>query len=215
MKIAILGAAGRVCDYLIPMELNETDDELVLFARGAGRRLCQYADNPRVRLVDGDFTDDTALADALTGVDAVYLNDMQQLAPTRHVVAAVEKAGVDVFVGANILGIHDEVPGAMGRWNLSMVGQAGEDRLKGTAQVVFDSSIPSWTVLRLTWLYDEDGNEAYELVPQGEPFRNAQVTRQGVARGVFDILHDTSGQYARASLGIGEPDTYFAKPSFY
>lgn len=215
MKITILGAAGRVCDYLIPMELAETDDELVLYARDAGRRLGRYAGRPRVRLVDGDFTDDDALAEALAGADAAYLNDMQRLEPTRHVVAAAERAGVDTLIGANILGIHDEVPGAMGRWNLSMVGRAGEDRLRSTAEVVFDSALSNWTILRLTWLYDQDGNESYELVPRDRPFPNAQVTRQGVARGVFDILHDTTGRYARTSLGIGEPGTCFDKPSFY
>lgn len=52
--------------------MGETDDELVLVVPAPGAARVNARTIPRVRLVDGDFADETVLADALTGVNAVY-----------------------------------------------------------------------------------------------------------------------------------------------
>ena len=60
-----------------------------------------------------------------------------------------------------------------------------------------------------------DGNTAYTLTQKGEPFDGAQVTRQAVAQLIVDIVKDKSGRYSHTSLGVGEPNTNWDKPSFY
>ncbi|WP_125583813.1 MULTISPECIES: NAD(P)H-binding protein [Levilactobacillus] len=216
MKILVLGAAGQISRYLTDLLLNETTDELVLYGRNMTTRLNQYAANDRVTLINGDFADEAALTAAAKGVDAAYLNHMHLTSDVQNVVKALDANHVTKLIGANILGIYGEVPGKFGQWNLSMVGgQAGEDAMLASAEVMEDSDLADYTVLRLTWLFNQAGNENYELIPKGQPFKNAQVSRQAVARGIATILHDASGQYSRQSFGIGEPDTYFDKPSFY
>jgi hypothetical protein len=72
-----------------------------------------------------------------------------------------------------------------------------------------------YTILRLTWLYNEKGNTKYSLTQKGEPFRGTEVTREAVSQLVVDILNDGSGKYVQKSIGVSEPDTDGEKPSFY
>lgn len=60
MKILILGAAGQIPRYLTPMLLEQTDTELVQFARNANKRV-SVSDESREVVVNGDFTDTEAL----------------------------------------------------------------------------------------------------------------------------------------------------------
>ena len=47
----------------------------------------------------------------------------------------------------------------------------------------------NYTILRLTWLYNDPENTNYELIPEGAQFNDAQVTREAVVKAIFDILH--------------------------
>lgn len=210
MKILILGAAGEVSRMLTDRLLGEKNAEIVLYARKANARL--PAANERVELIDGDFNDKTKLVEAMSDVDVVYLNDMRDAQATAAIVSAMKETGVKRLIGATVLGIYDEVAGAFGQWNDEMVGSSAP-LYKATAKVVEDSDL-DYTLLRLTWLYNQEGNERYVLSVKGEPFIGAQVTRQAVARLVLDLLADPT-TYLRESLGVSEPDTDWEKPSFY
>lgn len=111
-------------------------------------------------------------------------------------------------------GIYDEVPGVFGAWNRRMVGDSGIRKHKETVALV---ELPAldYTILRLAWLYDQGDNKKYLLTSKGESFQGAQVTRQAVAQLIVDIIRDESGKYLKQSLGVGEPDTNWDKPSFY
>lgn len=75
MKILILGAAGQVPSRLTKLLLQETESNLVLYARDAEKRLKkEYTD--REEIVSGDFLDSTSLNRAMQVLDLVYLNDM-------------------------------------------------------------------------------------------------------------------------------------------
>lgn len=56
MKVAILGAVGRISKMLTENLRNETDNELVLFARNASGRL-EVSDPDKETIIDGDFND--------------------------------------------------------------------------------------------------------------------------------------------------------------
>src|SRR5699024_12007029 len=79
---------------------------------------------------------------------------------------------------------------------------------------IIEASSLDYISLRITWLYTEDGNTRVHITEKGEPFVEAQVTRQAVAQFITDLLTNEA-DYHRASLGLGEPGTEWAKPSFY
>lgn len=121
---------------------------------------------------------------------------------------------VNRIIVASILGIYDEVPGAFGARNKSMVGASGIKKQAIHAAKLEKTDL-DYTILRLTWLYNQNGNRNYRLTQKGEPFVGAQVTREAVAQLIVDIIADHTGQYDRISLGVSEPNTDWAKPSFY
>lgn len=94
-----------------------------------------------------------------------------------------------------------------------MIESSITKRIK-TAKVIKDSDL-TYTLLRLAWLYNKDGNTNYELTDSDQPFGGTQVTRQAVAQLIVNILQDESRKYARKSLGVNEPNTNWDKPSFY
>lgn len=210
MKVVILGAAGAISRMVTERILEETDAELVLYARRANARLS--VEDERVTKIDGHFGEKDKLIQVLTGADVVYLNDMQDATATANIVAAMHEAGATRLIGATVLGLYDEVKGPFGQWNRQMVG-GSLPRYQEAAQIV-ESSDLAYTLLRLTWLYDEADNENFTLTIKGEPFVGAQVTRQAVARLVLTLLQD-SDLHTKESLGVSEPDTDWSKPSFY
>ncbi|MGX7201757.1 SAM-dependent methyltransferase [Enterococcus plantarum] len=211
MKILILGAAGQISRMVTELILTETDHDLVLYGRNLSSRIS--VKNPtREVIIEGDFNDQDKLKQALIGVDIAYLNDMSSPAATQSIVKAMEDSGVNYLIGANVLGIYNEVAGAFGRWNANMVGSATHNYL-AAAEALEQSSL-DYVILRLTWLYNQKGNEDYELTQKGEPFIGAQVTRDAVARLIMTIIHEPV-KYAKTSLGVSEPNTDWEKPSFY
>ena len=93
----------------------------------------------------------------------------------------------------------------------------GKSNIRGHKESAGLVEIPEldYTILRLTWFYNQHGNKKYMLTSKGETFQGAQVTREAVAQLIVDILKDTSGKYLQASLGVSEPGTNWDKPSFY
>lgn len=213
MKVLILGAAGEIGQMVTDLLLNETDADIVLYARNASRRL-KAKDESRETIVDGDFNDAAQLDKAMKGVDIVYLNSMGDKKANEQIVKTMKSNGIKHIIGATILGIYGEVPGKFGQWNQRMVG-AGRIKDQAESAEVFENSDLDYTLLRLTWLYNEAGNEKYMTTTKGEPFVGAQVTRQAVSRLILDIITAKDNRYSRQSLGVSEPDTDWDKPSFY
>ena len=213
MKILILGAAGQVSRLLTAYLLDQTKYNLVLYARDARHRL-RVSDPGREEVVDGDFLNLPILVKTMQGADAVYINDMSRKEATANILKAMKEAGVRRVIVASVLGIYDEVPCAFGKWNKRMVGSARIKLHQESAALV---EIPDldYTILRLTWLYNQEANKRYMLTSKGEPFEGAQVTREAVAQLIVDILTDSSGKYLKTSLGVSEPGTNWDKPSFY
>lgn len=212
MKLLILGAAGQISRLLTQRLLNEATDDLVLYARQAESRI-KSVDSARVTIFSGDFNNQALLEKAMTRVDVVYLNDMNSPKATETIIAAMKKQNVPWIIGATILGIYDEVAGAFGKWNLRMVGEESTRRHREASEIIENSGL-NYSLLRLTWLYNEPGNLSYTLSQKGEPFIGAEVSREAVTQLVMDILNDLES-YKHTSLGVSEPNTDFPKPSFY
>ncbi|XIF19417.1 MAG: epimerase [Acetilactobacillus jinshanensis] len=211
-KVAILGAAGQVSGYLINDLLNNTHVDLNLLARNGKQRI-HVKDPNREQVFDGDFNDEKSLLPAIKGADLVYVDNMSSPAATKTIVKAMDDAGTKRIVCMNILGTRNEVPGKFGKWNEMMIGPSIKKHAK-TAKIIEDSDL-NYTNMRVTWLYNQDGNLKYEVTGQDEPLKSAQITRQAVAKFVCDLIQNDKPRYQHKSIGLGEPNTDFAKPSFY
>ncbi|AUI72040.1 SDR family oxidoreductase [Companilactobacillus alimentarius] len=210
-KIILLGATSNISKYLIPMLLSETDSELTLFARRATQRLTEYQDNPRITLIDGNWNNQADLDKSISGQDIVYLATGHFIEANENVVSAMKKNQVSRLIVAGGLGIYDEVAGKFGQWNAKMMGDY--TGIKKAAAVIDNSGL-DYTFLRMSWLYNQDNNLKYQIVPQGEPMKGTQVTRQAIARLITDIVEDPA-LYKAESIGVVEPNTEWDKPSFY
>ncbi|WP_217903012.1 NAD(P)H-binding protein [Terribacillus saccharophilus] len=218
MKILILGAAGRIGQMLTNELLNKTDHSIVLYARNGHKRLT-ITDDSREVIFEGDFKDKNSLIEAMKNVDLVYVNDMGNEHSTKTIIDAMKDAGVRRVISASILGIYNEVPGAFGVWNNKMIGLDSSvgSRMKSqieSARLIENSNL-NYTLLRISWLYNQEGNTRYMLTKKGEPFKGTQVTRQAVVQLIMDIIEEKSDQYLKVSIGVSEPDTDWEKPSFY
>lgn len=212
-KIAILGAAGQIARKLTTALLEETSHDLVLFGRDLKQRLT-LPESERISIVEGTFEDGATLARALEGADLVYLNAMEDVQHTQAVVAAMEKLGVNRLIGATMAGIENEVPEPLVSWTKANLPASYIQGEQDSAELVKASQL-DYTLLRLTWLYDKAGDRNYELVPSGQVFQDAEVSREAVVAAILDIMADRTDRFHRASFGIGEPETHYPKPSFY
>ncbi|URL61807.1 NAD(P)H-binding protein [uncultured bacterium] len=211
-KVAILGAAGQVSGYLIKDLLKNTHADLNLLARNAKQRL-NVTDPKREHVFDGDFNDEKSLLPAIKGADYVYVDNMSSPSATKTIVKAMDDAGTKRIICMNILGTRNEVPGKFGKWNEMMIGPSIRKHTK-TAKIIENSDL-IYTNMRVTWLYNKDGDTKYEVTAPGEPLKSAQITRQAVAKFICDLIQCDKSSYQCKSIGLGEPNTYFDKPSFY
>jgi len=212
MKILILGAAGQLAQKVTDALIHHTSADLILYAREAGDRL-HAEDCDREQIVEGDFEDTGKLQKLMKGIEWVFIDSVEDKQGMQSIVKAMKAAGVKKLIAATSLGIYGEVPGKFGEWNRQMLGDI-IDKVADSTAVLEDPDL-DYTLLRMAWLYDEDGNTKYELTERDEPFRGTQVTREAVAQLVVEIVESTDDRFAKKSLGVSEPDTDGDQPLFY
>ncbi|WP_186786889.1 NAD(P)H-binding protein, partial [Oenococcus oeni] len=91
MKVTIIGAAGQILHFLIPMLQKQTDAELTLFARNATSRLLDYS-KPTVRIVDGDASKSGDVKTAITDADVVFM-DFDNPEAVKNVIKVMDQLG--------------------------------------------------------------------------------------------------------------------------
>jgi uncharacterized protein YbjT (DUF2867 family) len=194
MNILILGAAGKIGRLLTDDLLAQTKNNLVLYAKNARTRL-KLKKSERVKIVDGDFNDLNTLINAMDRIDIVYINDMGDDQSINTIVEAMKKSGVKRVIAASILGIYNEVPGLFGQWNTKMIGGSPRMKTQIKSALAIENSGLNYTLLRLSWLYNEQGNKSYILTQKGElecvcnPLPDWQRTMGNGRFGKCDKLH--------------------------
>jgi len=212
MKVMILGAAGQIGRLVTDDLLAQTDFDLVLYGHELSTRLADKQ-SERVTLVDGDFTETEKIKEHLTGVDAVYVSYVAGSDVVAGLIKVLDEAGVKRFIVANVPDLYQEVTGPFQQWYRDNTGIIWKSDARKAADLVEASDL-DYVILRITWLYNQANNTNVHITRKGEPFTEAQVTRQAVAQTVTDLLTGKVTAH-RDSLGLGEPDTAFSKPSFY
>lgn len=214
--ITILGAAGQIAQKLTATLLTYTDMHLTLYGRQLSTRLHpEILEHERVTVIEGSFQNPAKLEQAVTNAEIVFVGAMESGSDTASIVKALSRKNVRRVIGLSMAGLSGEFPAALEKWtfdNLPISYVQGERQ----ARNVLRESNLNYTILRLTWLYNDPENTNYELIPEGVQFNDAQVTREAVVKAIFDILHvDDETPFHRASIGIGEPGTHYDKPSFH
>ena len=214
--ITILGAAGQIAQKLTATLLTYTDIHLTLYGRQLSTRLHpEILEHERVTVIEGSFQNPAKLEQAVTNAEIVFVGAMEAGSDMASIVKALSRKNVRRVIGLSMAGLSGEFPAALEKWtfdNLPISYVQGERQ----ARNVLRESNLNYTILRLTWLYNDPENTNYELIPEGVQFNDAQVTREAVVKAIFDILHvDDETPFHRASIGIGEPGTHYDKPSFH
>ena len=214
--ITILGAAGQIAQKLTATLLTYTDMHLTLYGRQLSTRLHpEILEHERVTVIEGSFQNPAKLEQAVTNAEIVFVGAMEAGSDMASIVKALSRKNVRRVIGLSMAGLSGEFPAALEKWtfdNLPISYVQGERQ----ARNVLRESNLNYTILRLTWLYNDPENTNYELIPEGVQFNDAQVTREAVVKAIFDILHvDDETPSHRASIGIGEPGTHYDKPSFH
>ena len=172
-------------------------------------------EHERVTVIEGSFQNPAKLEQAVTNAEIVFVGAMESGSDMASIVKALSRKNVRRVIGLSMAGLSGEFPAALEKWtfdNLPISYVQGERQ----ARNVLRESNLNYTILRLTWLYNDPENTNYELIPEGVQFNDAQVTREAVVKAIFDILHvDDETPFHRASIGIGEPGTHYDKPSFH
>lgn len=208
-KVLVLGANGKIAQWVIRMLAGRRDVAMTLFLRDAAKLTERVPDN--ATLVVGDVLDSERLRQAVTGQDVVYANlagEVDQQA--EHIVAAMQAAGVKRLIFVNSLGIYDEVPGAFGAWNTREIG-AYLGPYRAAADTIEASDL-DYAILRPAWLQDQDEVD-YETTQKNEPFKGTEVSRKSVADLVVKLI-GSAEPLGRANLGVNKPDTDGEKPAF-
>ncbi|MFT8411558.1 MAG: SDR family oxidoreductase [Schleiferilactobacillus perolens] len=211
-NVLILGAHGHIAQLAEKQLLRETDHHLTLFLRNAKR--LTVSDPTRETVIDGDATNQKEVAAALTGVDVVYANlgGKNIEAQAKSVVAAMDQVGVKRLIWISTLGIYDEVPGAFGQWNHQMLDGGYLETYAAAAKVIEHSDL-AYTIIRPAWLSDK-AVVSYETTEKGQPFKGTEVSRRSIADLVVKLINHPSEAVSH-SLGVNQPNTDGAKPSFY
>ncbi|WP_203640349.1 NAD(P)H-binding protein [Levilactobacillus andaensis] len=213
-NVLILGASGSIATLVTRNLLDDSRVRLTLLVRHPDRLADDIRYDSRVTIVVADVVKDTAkLTATLQGQDLVYANlygaNLKQQG--QAVVTAMTAAGVSRIIWISANGIYNEIPGKYGQWNAQMLGSTLTAYAAGAKTI--ETSNLQYTIVRPAWFSDKDVVN-YELTQKGQPFKGTEVSRQSVAAYLTMLILDPN-QAINQSIGINEPDTDGAKPSFY
>ena len=150
---------------------------------------------------------------AFQGADAVFLAYVATPDIMKPLVKTLDVSGIKRFIAMSVPDIYQEVAGPFQAWYRQHTGLVWKTNYVETADTIENSDL-DYVILRTTWLYNDPSKTAVDVTKKGEPFKDAQITREAVAKFAGDLLTGKE-DYHRESLGIGEPNTAWTKPSFY
>ncbi|BDR56811.1 NAD(P)H-binding protein [Xylocopilactobacillus apis] len=196
-KVLIIGATGTVGTAVTKTLLEETDDQLTLFARSAA----QIDASDRKKIIAGDVLKNNDLDQAMKDQDVVLAaltGDLGKFA--ENIVEAMDRNHVSRLIFISSMGIYNEIPalvGASGNLSTNPILKTYRE-----AADVIEGSDLNYTVIRPGWF--TSGPVEYEVTRKGEPFGGHDVSISSIADLVKKLVRDNS-LYARESVGINTP----------
>lgn len=207
-KVLVLGATGAISKHVIDFLKDDKNIELSLFARKTDS-LKAFANSANI--IQGDVLNSADLNAAISGQDIVYANlfgPMDEFG--KAIVSSMQTNQVNRLIFVASLGIYDEVPGAFGKWNNNIIGEALKSYRKAADSI--EASNLDYTVVRPAWLTDNDEVE-FETTQKSEPFKGTEVSRKSVGAYISQLIQNPQ-QDSKASIGVNKPNTDGDKPAF-
>lgn len=197
-NVLIIGATGTLGSAVRRTLLNETEDQLTLFSRSAGKLA---VDATREKAISGSVTIDADLNQALQGQDVVFAalsGDLPDFA--EHIVKAMDRNHVQRLLFITSMGIYGEVPASMG----GTLGKVSPVlRPYRQAADIIESSDLNYTIIRPGWF--TSGPVEYEVTHKGEKFGGHDVSIASIADLVKKLVKDPTLD-SRDSVGINTPE---------
>lgn len=198
-KVLIIGATGTLGSAARQTILDETNDELTLFARSASR--IHITDPGREKAISGDVMNDADLDQAVTGQDAVFAALSGNLGGyAKKIVAAMDRHHVSRLIFITSMGIYNEIPASVGT-NGNLKYNPVLRPYREAADVVEGSDL-NYTVVRPGWF--TQGPVKYEVTRKGEPFGGHNASVSSIADLVKRLVDDDQ-LYSHDSVGINTP----------
>lgn len=193
-RVLIVGATGTIGGVVRQTLLNETDNQLTLFARSANR----LKTSERESVIAGDVTKDSDLDKEIAGQDVVFVALSGSLGRfAQKIVAAMDRNKVSRLLFITSMGIYDEIPASVGAsGNLSSNPVL---RIYREAADVVEASDLNYTLIRPGWF--TGGPVDYEITKKGEPFGGHDVSINSIADFVKNAIVDND-YYAHDSVGL-------------
>jgi len=197
MRIALLGGSGRIGRHLVTWAL-EHGHEVTALARTPG----SLAPASRLSVVGGQATDRDAVADAVSGADAVLsvLGPRGARTPAllelaaENIIAAMEKAGITRLIAVSAAGAFidgDPGTGAVVKFVLPRIFATTFADVRQMESVIAASGL-DWTLARPTRLVDSPGTGRYRVRPDFPPPGGRKIARSDVAHFIAGALTENS-----------------------
>ena len=190
MNILIVGATGSLGRVVTKELLEETNNQLSLFARTANRLSVEE----RTRTLVGSVYDEEELKKALEGQDMVFValsGDLPSMA--QKIVEGMKETGVRRIIFVSSYGIYGEIAGKEGYLPSVL------ESYRQAADIIEESGL-DYTILRPAW-FDNGSDREYVLTPRGKMVEGHDISRIAIADFVLNISK-TPEKYMKENLAI-------------
>lgn len=207
MRVVLFGATGPTGKFLIDQAL-ELSYRVVVYGRNASK---VKVSNDAVTLVTGQLDDPAAVAEAISGADAV----ISALGPgfkspagnviargTENIIAGMKLEGVKRLIQVSTVAISDE-GGMMNLINFvySVAAKNTYDDVQETAKVIRQSGL-DWSIVRVPRLYDGPVTDNLKVGYKGLTLRTMKLSRGNLVKFIFRQLTETT--YSQQTPGLSD-----------
>ncbi|GLZ55896.1 NAD(P)-binding oxidoreductase [Actinomycetospora sp. NBRC 106378] len=211
LAVVVLGAGGATGRRVVAEALH-AGHRVTATARDPDRlRSLLAADDlpSRPVVVRADVTDETSLDAAIDGHDVVVSAvgppgrraDGLYSAGARATVAAMDRCGVDRFVGVTSAGVRRDDP-ELALWYRLLVRpllrELYDDMI--AMEAVVTAGELDWTLVRPVLLLDRDATDRYRVDDAATPPHGRSITRGDVARFIVTELRDRRWSRRRPTI---------------
>ncbi|KRO00693.1 oxidoreductase [Companilactobacillus kimchiensis] len=192
-NVLIIGATGTVGSAVRQTLNRETNANITLFARSAGR----ITPGDRETAIAGNVSKDDDLDNAIEGQDVVFVALSGNLGNfARKIVQSMDRNNVSRLIFITSMGIYNEIPASLGGGNVSENPMLRSYR---DAADVIEASDLNYTIIRPGWF--TNGPVDYEITRKGEPFGGHNVSVSSIADFAKNAIADEN-YYSHDSVGL-------------